>query len=128
MKINEQEIFSVSNLKPYDRYKYFIKKVADGEIFFALKNESQKFVFSTLENETLFPVWSAKEFANLCLVEDWKDYNIVKISLDDFENSIVDFLEEKSILLNVFPVSNRTGFVVNLNEFIRDLNQELENY
>jgi hypothetical protein len=31
-----------------------------------------------------------------------------------------------NFLINVFPIYERTGFVVNLDEFTRDLNEELE--
>ena len=36
-------------------------------------------------------------------------------------------IRENDFLINVFP-TNKTGFVVTLDEFIRDLKDELKNY
>jgi len=35
---------------------------------------------------------------------------------------------ENNYLINVFPMNNKTGFVVSLEEFERDLSEELKNY
>ena len=50
------------------------------------------------------------------------------LSLDEFESDIVPIIENKGYLLDIFPVSNKAGFVVTLDEFIHDLNVELSNY
>lgn len=128
MEINKQQISTVSNLKPDERYSYFIKRLADFEIFYTLKNDSNEFVISELEENKLIHFWSSPEFAQLCLVEVWENHKIVEVSLEEFEDEIVDFIEENSILIDIFPVENRTGFIVNLNEFVRDLNVEFGKY
>ena len=46
------------------------------------------------------------------------------IDLDDFENELVDLIADSGYLINVFPVYDRTGFVVSLVEFSRDLSEE----
>jgi len=48
--------------------------------------------------------------------------------LHDFIKTILAKIEKEGFLLNVFPVGAKTGFVVNPNEFIRDINGEFENY
>ncbi|AQY22605.1 DUF2750 domain-containing protein [Riemerella anatipestifer] len=124
--MNQKEIESVVLLEPFERYKYFIKKVADWEIFFTLLNEDGNYALSKLDNYELFPLWSAREFAELCKINGWEKYSIKELSLDDLENEIIDFIIEGSYLINVFPIYDKTGFVVNLQEFTRDLNDELE--
>lgn len=128
MKINAEEIKAVANLEPLKRYKYLIKKVADNEVFYTLLNSENDYAISELENHFLIPFWSAKEFAESCLIENWKNYKITEIALDDFEEKIIDFLNENNYLMNIFPIENKTGFIVDVNEFVRDLNDELENY
>ena len=128
MKINAEEIKAVANLEPLKRYKYLIKKVADNEVFYTLLNSENDYAISELENHFLIPFWSAKEFAESCLIENWKTYKITEITLDDFEEKIIDFLNENNYLMNIFPIENKTGFIVDVNEFVRDLNDELENY
>ena len=41
---------------------------------------------------------------------------------------MVDFINENNFLMNIFPINNKTVFVVSLDEFIRDLNIELERF
>ena len=128
MKINIQEIENVSKLKPLDRYKYFINKLADFEIFYTLKDENENYIISELENHQLFPLWNFKEFAELCLIDEWKSFEIAELTLDDLQNEIIDLISDENYLLNVFPVGLKTGFVVNLEEFVRDLKEELDKY
>lgn len=124
--MNQKEIDNVIALQPIDRYRYFIKKIADWEEFFTLTDENGDYALSELDNHELFPVWSAKEFAELCKTDGWEKYNIKKLSLDDLEGEIIEFITTKNCLINVFPVHSNTGFVVSLKEFIRDLNDELD--
>lgn len=128
MNINKQEIENVSRLEPFKRYKYFIKKIADFEELWILVDENEEIALSMIDKKTLVTVWSAKEFADSCLNEKWENYVPFKLTLDQMEQAIFSHIEENSYLINVFPVNNKSGFVVNLHEFIRDLNEELEWY
>lgn len=124
--MNPKEIENVILLDPFERYKYFIKKVADWEVFFTLLDDEDQYALSELDEYKLFPVWSAKEFADLCKVGGWENYKIKKLILSNLENEVVDFITQTECLINVFPVYDKTGFPVDLQEFIRDLNDELE--
>ncbi|WP_228457443.1 DUF2750 domain-containing protein [Chryseobacterium indologenes] len=73
-------------------------------------------------------MWSAKEFAELCKIAEWEKYTIKELNLDDFENEIIDFISDNNCLINVFPIYERTEFVVSLTEFSKDLSEELKNY
>ena len=126
--MNINEINTVIALNPQDRYKYFIKRVADNEIFFTLTTHDGGYALSELDGQKLFPMWSAKDYAELCKINGWEDYLIKQFDLDDLENEIIDFIADENCLINVFPVSDRTGFVVSLQEFSRDLGDELSNY
>ncbi|WP_330745913.1 DUF2750 domain-containing protein [Chryseobacterium sp. CP-77] len=126
--MNQKEIDNVILLEPLERYKYVIKKIADWEIFYTLVDKEGEYVLSKIEDKTLFPIWSAEEFAKLCMISEWEDTRIKKLDLDDLENEIIDFIADSNYLINVFPVYDRTGFVVTLTEFAKDLNEELKNY
>ncbi|WP_444626601.1 DUF2750 domain-containing protein [Flavobacterium columnare] len=128
MITNQIEIENVIKLDAFDRYKYFLKRVADNEELYTLKNKKGNYNISRLENKELLPLWSSKEFAELCLINGWEDSIIEKISLDDFEEELIDYIADNDLLLNVFPVYEKTGFVLNLKEFSRDLGEELNNY
>ena len=109
-------------------YKYFIKKVADTEKIYIILDEANNYILSEIENNTLIPVWSNSEFALLCKTNGWENAIIKEITLEWFENNLIDYIENNNLLINVFPVYNKTGFVVDINELARDLNDELKNY
>lgn len=126
--MNTKEIEAVSALQPFERYKYFIKKIADSELVYTLVDTNNMYVTSMVDNQELFPMWSSKQFTNLCKTNGWESFVIKELNFDDLENEIFDIIANSNYLINVFPVYDRTGFVVNLDEFANDLKEELENY
>ena len=128
MNLKTQEIESVIKLEPFERYKYSLKRIADNETLYTIKRDNETIAISDLDDEKLIPFWSAKKFAELNITDEWNEFYVEEISLDDFENEMVDFINENNFLMNIFPINNKTGFVVSLDEFIRDLNIELERF
>ena len=128
MNLKTQEIESVIKLEPFERYKYSLKRIADIETLYTIKRDNETIAISDLDDEKLIPFWSAKQFAELNITDEWNEFYVEEISLDDFENEMVDFINENNFLMNIFPINNKTGFVVSLDEFIRDLNIELERF
>ena len=128
MNLKTQEIESVIKLEPFERYKYSLKRIADIETLYTIKRDNETIAISDLDDEKLIPFWSAKQFAELNITDEWNEFYVEEISLDDFENERVDIINENKFLKNIFPINNKTGFVVSLDEFIRDLNIELERF
>ena len=128
MKINKKEISIVSELEPLNRYKYFVKRVADFEILYTIVDNDGRLAISQVENHKLVSFWSAHEFAKPYLIDEWKDYEVKQIAMEEFEESFIDLIVEEGYLINIFPVRNKAGFVVNINEFVRDLSEEYEKY
>ncbi len=128
MKITEKEKETVSSLPPFERYKYFIKRVADTELMYSLKSPEGNWAISEVETSKLFPLWSAREFAEQCLTSGWAGFEIEEIDINVFEDELLDFIHFQGYLLNVFPVGLHTGFVVNISEFAKDLSEEMKNY
>ncbi len=128
MELTREHIEAVSKLSSEERYSYTIKRIADWEVMYTLSNAQDEIVWSELEGNLMVPFWTAPEFAEKCISSGWGNTQVKMITLDDFEQEIVDFLAEREYLLNIFPVGDKTGFVVDLLEFSRDLAAELENY
>lgn len=128
MRLTEKEIESVSNLEAYERYKYFIKRVADTELLYTLIDSDNKFVLAEVESQILFSVWSAPEFALLNATGEWTSCLVHEITLENFEEEIIDQIAAGGWLINVFSIKGKSGFVVDFNEFARDLSEELRKY
>lgn len=128
MRLNEKEIESVSSLKPFDRYKYFIKRVADFEEVWTILDQDGDIALSDIDDEVLVSFWSSEEYIGSNLSQGWKDCKPLKLTLEDFEEKVLPFIHKEQSLVNVFPVGGKSGFVVSIEEFLRDLNEELEQY
>lgn len=125
--ITKEEILNVSKLDAFERYNYFIKKVADQELIYTLAFEG-KIAIAEVKNSKLISIWSAAEFAKEYATQEWENYDVVNFSLDEFKEKIGNLVVENRFLVNVFSVANKTGFIVNWSEFWRDLEEELEQY
>jgi len=128
MKLSEKEIENVSKLEPIKRYQYFIKRIADHTFIFTLRNQDGSWAISSVENNKLFPIWPAAEYAQKCAIDEWENFSVERLSLNRFRTELMNSIREEKFLLNIFPVSKTTGFVVDLEEFQRDLQEELEKY
>ncbi len=124
----KQEIENVSVLEPMNRYRYFIKKIADYEELWVLENGNGDAAIAEVDNHVLIPFWSASEFTESCRKDEWAEYQPAKLSLEEMEKKLFPLIREKNYLIDVFPVGDRSGFVVTIDEFVRDLCEELENY
>ena len=128
MNLTRQEIESVSKLEPFKRYKYFIKKIADFEEIWTIVDKNGDIALSDIEEKTFISFWTAEPFIKSNLNKGWKKCTPVKLDLDNFEETVSPLIKENNYLINVFPVNGKSGFIVNIDEFIRDLNEELEQY
>ena len=95
-----EEVKQVMKTDKRKKYEYFIKKIADFEEVWALKDEEG---WATLgkENSTFFPVWPKKEFADICITDEWADYYSESIELDDFLECWLQGLKEDGIRVTV---------------------------
>lgn len=128
MNINPKELENVSRMKPFDRYEYFIRKVADFQELWTIVDEEGEVALSEIKDNKLVSFWTSEPFIESNLSGGWKNCSAFKLHLEDLDETIFPLISDNNYLINVFPVNGKSGFVVNIDEFIRDLNEELEQY
>jgi hypothetical protein len=128
MKINDKEIEAISRLEPVKRYEYFIKRVADSELMYTLVDPKGNWALADVEARSVFSVWSEPQFASACALGVWESFSVKEITVEEFENEIIDEIDQNNYLIDVFSVEGKSGFVVDLNEFARDLSNEMNKY
>ena len=128
MKVTDKEIQSVVKLTAFDRYEYFIKRVADSEKMYSLTHPDGEWALAETEGEKLFSLWSDKEYAILNTAGGWEGCTVKEITIEFFQNELQKLIEKEGFLLNVFPLNDMTGFVLDIDEFDRDLKEELLKY
>lgn len=127
MADTNKKIENILKISEQERYNYFIRKVADFEQVWGLSNDGWALLGDNDGNRIL-PLWSESEFAELCAVDQWKEYKPEVITLDNFiEKWIPGMLKDKTSV-NVFLTPNGKGTVISPNLLYDDLQNELEQY
>ncbi|MFV5703098.1 DUF2750 domain-containing protein [Flavobacterium sp. XS2P12] len=126
--MNAKEFDNVIKLTPFDRYRYFVKKVADFEELWTITDMDGNYALSDIDENVMISFWPKLEYIDSNLANGWEECRPKKLTLDDLEDEIFDLIASQNYLINIFPVNGKSGFIVSLDEFARDLSDELKNY
>jgi hypothetical protein len=100
--MNNNKIKNVFGLESSERYGYLLRKVADFELIYLIADIEDNYVMIGSDDVSVLPVWPEKEFAELFLTDDWKNYKLVEYPLVDFM-AWLDELEDDKVELAGFP-------------------------
>lgn len=100
--MNQQKINNIFALDSKERYGYLLRKVADFETIYLIADNEDKYVMIGSNDLSVIPVWPEKEFAELFLTDDWKNYKVVEYDIHDFMEWLTD-LEKENVRLAGFP-------------------------
>ncbi|MBE6753858.1 MAG: DUF2750 domain-containing protein [Ruminococcaceae bacterium] len=118
-----QGVFAADKSK---QYEYFIKKVADFEEVWSLKDD-EGWATLGLEDREYFPVWPTREMAQLCAEEEWASYYPESIELEEFLTEWLSGLQEDNIRVTVMWHSGE-GIDPDWERLKADIENELEKY
>ena len=127
MADTNKKIENILKMSEDERYNYFIRKVADFEQIWGLSNDGWALLGDNNGSQIL-PLWPEKEFAELCAVDQWKDYKAEVIELDNFIEKWIPGMTKDKTLINVFLTPNAKGTVISPADLYSDLQDELEQY
>ena len=122
--MKNSKIDNVVNLTPSERYDYFIRKVADFEEVWGLK-DTEGWALMGNEKQVLLPVWCEIGFAELC---KWDNYQPTAIPLDDFIEKLLPKLEKDNVMLAIFPTPKGKGIICKIQDVKSDIEKECEQY
>ena len=129
LKITTKEFEALMLCKAEVRYQYTLKRIADTEGMWTIIDNNNSFALQSYEDKQLFPIWSSKEYAQAFCVGDRDAYMCFAVTLDYFEEHVIDFVFNEGLLISVFPTINEPyGKIVELNTFAEDLSCFLEDY
>lgn len=129
MKISKEEFMALIKCPSDVRYKYTLKRIADTERMWSIVGNTGSFIIQIKGNERLLPIWLSKEYAHAFCEDNCGSCKCIAITLDSFEESVIDFICEEKLLINVFPTPRGIfGKIVDLNTFAEDLSETLEEY
>ena len=105
-----------------DRYTHFLKTIAETSELWTVIDNNGSFALFEVNNTTVFSVWPDEASIESNLSLDWQDYIPFKVNLKELEETILPLIRQNNYLINVFPIDSRTGYIVTLNDFVRDIN------
>jgi len=115
----------ISKLLSTDRYKYFIKTIAETSELWTLIDTDGAFALFEVENTTVISLWSDETYIESNLTPDWADCIPFKMDIDALQEILIPLIRQNDYRINAFPVDSRIGYIVTLNNFVEDLNREL---
>lgn len=127
MKASEKKIAALLSLPGSERYKHFVKQVADSETVWGLY-EGDWALAATDDGTQVFPLWPAEEYAKLCAVGAWGTYTPRSFSVEEFLGELLPMLEQDGMLPGVFYTPQDKGVTPSIELLRSDIEAELENY
>jgi hypothetical protein len=126
--MNSHKHQNIFNLPAKERYGYFVRKVADFQTIWLIRDEEGIVMLGGDEDHSQsIPVWPEKEFASLLLTGDWESCRLEEMPLDEFLLWL-DELQKESTQIATFPKEGLQSIVVNAEEMKAHLLHELEQY
>lgn len=125
--MNDKQIDAVLDLSGPERVQHFAKVVADQEEVWGLYDDGWA-SSATDEGTTAFPLWPARDYAQLCGVEEWGTYAPRPIALDDLMDELLPMLREQGAAVAVFQTPQGRGVTMTPDEVHEMLASELERF
>lgn len=128
MAISKTQVQMLLKTEPEQRYQHTIKMICDFEEMYSLLDKDGLWKTGVVDGKETFLIWSAKEYVLPFLTGLRESCAIRKITIQEFTTDIMEYLNNNRLLINVFAVENSGGSVVTVDQFITDLNKEMDNY
>lgn len=125
--MHHEKIKNILSLSSEDRYGYFIRKVADFEEVWIIKDQNSFVTLGDKDEQVSIPVFPEQQFAELFLTDSWSSYSVENMNLTDFMNWL-DTLQEDSIAIAGFPNTDFNSVIVTAEEMKNHLLYEIDQY
>lgn len=126
MKLNEQHKRAVLALPGPERYKHFVKQIADREEVWGLWLDGWALA-ETDDGSKVLPFWPAEDYAVLCAAGDWAGYVPERILLAEFLDLLAR-LESDGVLPGVFYTPQDKGVTPSVDELREAIAEESDLY
>ncbi len=124
--ISGKEFESVSALAPMKRFQHFVKRVADWEEVWSLKNDDGWILLATSQGQEVVPLWPHPDYAQTFATEQWADCVPAAIGLTTFLEQWISGITRDGRWISVFATPSSSGIVLEAEAFRRAINAHIE--
>ncbi|MBC5768491.1 DUF2750 domain-containing protein [Ramlibacter albus] len=118
---------AVLRLQGPKRFEHFVKVVADREQAWGLFQDGWALAADD-EGFSVFPLWPAAEYAELCARDEWRNYAPKPVSVEVLMGELLPRLEREKVLPGVFYTPENKGVTIRSEELAAALEAELSKY
>ena len=126
--LRSEELEALLDRPASERYAYLVKRCADWEEVWALRDDRGWVTAEDDEGRVLMPIWPHADYARACARDGWASASPDSIELDDWVEGWLAELEARSHLVSVFPVPAGHGVAADPSRLRHDLETELALY
>lgn len=126
--VHHQEYENVICLSTFDRYQYFLNKVADWEEVWSVGEGDGWRLMQDSTGTLCVPVWPARAFAEACCQGLWSAVTPKAISLSDWMTRWLPGIGTDGRKVAVFPLATDQGMLLDSDQLNQDLQEVLEQF
>jgi len=127
MKVSPSQIEEIFALPGIKRFEHFIKVIVGWEEIWGLYQEGWALAAAD-EGTPVFPLWPAKEYAQVCAVNEWAGYEPRSIGLVEFMEVLLPKLKLDGVLPGVLFTPAGKGVTPSVDDLRLAIEAELQNY
>ncbi len=127
-RINEKEIAAILALPGQSGYEHFVKRIADWEELWGLKDNEGWVTSANDEGEKSIPFWPHPEYAHMCAEGSWEGNLATRIDLKSFMEEWLPGMERDGMFVAVFTTPEGKSVYVQPNVLLESLEEELTQY
>ena len=92
------------------------------------RHHTYLFAIDDDDGKEVFPLWPAREYADVARTGEWSEYTPERIQLDDLLGELLPKLAERGVQPGVFPTPQGKGVTPTVAELAAALREQLEKY
>ncbi|MBK6907477.1 MAG: DUF2750 domain-containing protein [Rhodocyclaceae bacterium] len=119
--LSQKELESVSRLSIEARLAHFVKRVADWEEVWSLRNSEGWVLTLATEGQEAAPFWPHPAYATACAQDIWVDCEPQAIDLAAFMEKWLPGLAKEKKVVAVFPAPSSSGALIHPESLLQAL-------
>ena len=121
----KSELETFTDISSDERLSYCLTRICESEEVWGLA-EPQGWVISEADEAVSLPIWPYREFAQMCIKDEWQNAEPQAISLEHFVYKVSQMLIENDMMVEVFTTPQSPGQRLEAKAFFKILENMME--